>query len=59
MRNIIRLVDAAWEHVRIFFVQCCLFQSRDNLDKLFGVLMWACIALLTFSLLGLINSIKL
>ncbi len=55
--SFIQFIILICDDIKVFFFQCSLFRSNDKLDRIFGVLMWGCLAVLTYALLRLFGYI--
>jgi hypothetical protein len=57
MNSFIQFIALVCDDVKVFFFQCSLFRSKDKLDRIFGILMWGCLAVLMYALICLFRYI--
>lgn len=55
MKGFIEFLAEIFQDIKIFCFQCLLFQGKDTIDWVFGLLMWICMSILTYALMRLIG----
>jgi hypothetical protein len=53
IKSFIGFLFEVLDDIKVFCFQCLLFQSKDRIDWVFGMLMWLCLFILTYALICL------